>query len=211
MTDGRVEVQASVFARMQAERQRIALRYRAEGEEKAREIRAGADREREIILARAYSTSQRQRGEGDAQATAVTGRAFGQDPGYYAFQRRLETYERIFADGTTTVLLRPDSDLLRFLESPRPRRRGSPPPGSGSSRRGPGTFPGRMPSPVSPEEMPMIALEAGVKKAVEWITEQLRNNAGADRAALIDEASQRFGLSPLQTDFLYRQFLQQAE
>jgi membrane protease subunit HflC len=116
------EVQASVFGRMQAERQRIALRYRAEGEEKAREIRAGADREREVILARAYSTSQRQRGEGDAQATAVTGRAFGQDPGFYGFQRRLETYERIFADGTTTVLLRPDSDLLRYLETPRPRR-----------------------------------------------------------------------------------------
>ena len=57
----------------------------------------------------------------------------------------------------------------------------------------------------------MISLEAGVKKAVEWTTEQLRNNAGADRVALIDEASQRFGLSPLQTDFLYRQFLQQAE
>lgn len=116
------EVQASVFARMQAERQRIAMRYRAEGEEKAREIRAGADKEREIILARAYSTSQRQRGEGDAQATAVTGRAFGQDAGFYAFLRRLETYERIFADGSTTILLRPDSDLLRYLESPRPRR-----------------------------------------------------------------------------------------
>jgi membrane protease subunit HflC len=116
------EVQASVFARMQAERQRIAMRYRAEGEERAREIRAGADKEREIILARAYSTSQRLRGEGDAQATAVTGRAFGQDPGFYAFQRRLETYERIFSEGTTTVLLRPDSDLLRYLDTPRPRR-----------------------------------------------------------------------------------------
>lgn len=116
------EVQASVFARMQAERQRIAMRYRAEGEEKAREIRAGADREREVLLARAYSTSQRLRGEGDAQATAVTGRAFGQDAGFYAFLRRLETYERIFVDGTTTILLRPDSDLLRYLETPRPRR-----------------------------------------------------------------------------------------
>jgi membrane protease subunit HflC len=115
------EVQASVFARMQAERQRIAMRYRAEGEEQARQIRAGADKEREIILARAYSESQRLRGEGDAQATAVTGRAFGQDPGFYAFQRRLETYERIFGDGTT-IVLRPDSDLLRYLESPRSRR-----------------------------------------------------------------------------------------
>jgi len=116
------EVQASVFARMQAERQRIAMRYRAEGEEKAQEIRATADKEREILLARAYSTSQRLRGEGDAQATAVTGRAFGQDPEFYAFQRRLDTYERVFADGATTILLRPDSDLLRYLESPRPRR-----------------------------------------------------------------------------------------
>lgn len=115
------EVQASVFARMQAERQRIAMRYRAEGEEKALEIRAGADKEREVLLARAYATSQGMRGEGDAQATAVTGRAFGQDPDFYAFQRRLETYERIFATGTT-VVLRPDSDLLRYLESPRPRR-----------------------------------------------------------------------------------------
>ncbi len=115
------EVQASVFARMQAERQRIALRYRAEGDEKAREIRATADKEREIILARAYAESQRLRGEGDAQATAVTGRAFGQDPGFYAFLRRLETYERIITDGTT-IVLRPDSDLLRYLETPRPRR-----------------------------------------------------------------------------------------
>lgn len=116
------EVQASVFARMQAERQRIAMRYRAEGEEQAREIRASADKECEIILARAYATNQRLRGEGDAQATAVTGRAFGQDPGFYAFQRRLETYERIFGEGTTTVLLRPDSDLLRYLDMSRSRR-----------------------------------------------------------------------------------------
>ncbi len=115
------EVQASVFARMQAERQRIAMRYRAEGEEQARQIRATADKEREIILARAYSESQRLRGEGDAQATAVTGRAFGRDAAFYGFLRRLETYERIFGDGTT-IVLRPDSDLLRYLESPRPRR-----------------------------------------------------------------------------------------
>lgn len=115
------EVQASVFARMQAERHRIAMRYRAEGEEKARGIRAIADKEREIILARAYAESQRLRGEGDAQATSVTGRAFGRDPGFYGFLRRLETYERIFGEGTT-IVLRPDSELLRYLETPRPRR-----------------------------------------------------------------------------------------
>jgi membrane protease subunit HflC len=115
------EVQASVFSRMQAERHRIALRYRAEGEEKAREIRAVANKERDIILARAYAESQGLRGKGDAQATEVTGRAFGQDPGFYGFLRRLETYERVLGEGTT-IVLRPNSELLRYLETPRPGR-----------------------------------------------------------------------------------------
>jgi modulator of FtsH protease HflC len=111
------EVQASVFARMQAERERIAKRYRAEGEEQALEIRAASDKEREIILATAYGKSQVLRGEGDAQAALVTAKAFGQDLEFYALVRRLQVYETILADGST-IMLPPDSDLLRYLESP---------------------------------------------------------------------------------------------
>lgn len=111
------EVQASVFARMRAERERIAKRYRAEGEERAREIRAGADREREVILATAYETSQKLSGEGDAQATTIYAQAFGQDPEFYAFTRRLQAYEKILSSGTTLVLP-PDSELLRYLQNP---------------------------------------------------------------------------------------------
>ncbi|HEX9869160.1 MAG TPA: protease modulator HflC [Candidatus Tectomicrobia bacterium] len=114
------EVQASVFARMRAERERIAKRYRAEGEERAREIRAGADREREIILATAYETSQKLSGEGDALAVAIYARAFGQDPEFYAFTRRLQTYEKVLSTGTTLVLS-PDSELLRYLQNPEGR------------------------------------------------------------------------------------------
>jgi membrane protease subunit HflC len=112
------EVQASVFARMRAERERIAKRYRAEGDERAREIRAGADREREIILATAYETSQKLSGEGDAQATTIYAQAFGQDPEFYAFTRRLQAYEKILGEGTTLVLP-PDSELLRYLQGPK--------------------------------------------------------------------------------------------
>jgi len=111
------EVQASVFARMRAERERIAKRYRAEGEERAREIRAGADREREVILATAYETSQKLTGEGDAQASAIYAQAFGQDQEFYAFTRRLQTYEKILGNDTTMVL-QPDSELLNYLQSP---------------------------------------------------------------------------------------------
>lgn len=111
------EVQASVFARMRAERERIAKRYRAEGDERAREIRAGADREREVLLATAYETSQKLSGEGDAQATTIYAQAFGQDPEFYAFTRRLQAYEKILSTGTTLVLP-PDSELLRYLQNP---------------------------------------------------------------------------------------------
>ncbi len=114
------EVQASVYARMRAERERIAKRYRAEREERARKIRASADKEREILVAKAYEESQRMIGEGDAQAIATYARAFGQDPEFYGFLRRLESYEKIFAGGTT-VVLSPDSDLLRYLQGPGPR------------------------------------------------------------------------------------------
>jgi membrane protease subunit HflC len=110
------EVQPSVFARMRAERERIAKRYRAEGEEQAREIRAGADKDREIIVAKAYGESQRLTGEGDARATTVYAQAYGQDPEFYSFTRRLQAYEKIFAQGAT-VMLQPDSELLRYLES----------------------------------------------------------------------------------------------
>jgi hypothetical protein len=53
-----------------------------------------------------------------------------------------------------------------------------------------------------------IHLEVGLRKAVEWITDQLRENPAANRSALIDEAGRRFDLSPLQAEFLFRQFLQ---
>ena len=112
------EVQASVFARMRAERERIAKRYRAEGEERAREIRAGADKEREIILATAYETSQKLSGEGDALASTIYAQAFGRNPEFYGFIRRLQAYEKILSGGTT-VVLPPDSELLRYLQSPK--------------------------------------------------------------------------------------------
>jgi len=111
------EVQASVFARMRAERERIAKRYRAEGEEQAQQLRAAADREREVILATAYETSESLKGEGDAEATSIYANAFGKDAEFYAFTRRLQTYEKIL-NTDTTLVLNPDSELLNYLQSP---------------------------------------------------------------------------------------------
>jgi hypothetical protein len=50
----------------------------------------------------------------------------------------------------------------------------------------------------------MAAGEAPIKQAVQWIDERLSEEPGADRVKLVDEASRRFDLTPLDTDFLYR-------
>lgn len=114
------EVQSSVFARMVAERSRIASRYRSEGEEEAAKIRAEAEKERTIMLARAYEISQVLRGEGDGQAAAVYAAAFQQEPEFYAFLRSLEAYEKSLAE-RGSVVLSSDSELFRYLTGPNPR------------------------------------------------------------------------------------------
>ncbi|MBI5571673.1 MAG: protease modulator HflC [Desulfomonile tiedjei] len=110
------EVQNSVFARMRAERERIAKRYRAEGEEQAREIRANAEKEKEILLAEAYRKSETLRGEGDAEATTIYAEAYNKDPEFFSFLRHLDAYKRVFGP-ETTLLLRGDSPFLRFLDA----------------------------------------------------------------------------------------------
>lgn len=50
----------------------------------------------------------------------------------------------------------------------------------------------------------MATGEAPIKQAVQWIDDQLRDNPAADRVKLVDEASMRFDLTPLDADFLYR-------
>ncbi len=109
------EVQESVFARMKAERQRIAKRYRSEGEEEAFKIRGETDKSRTIMMAEAYEKSQELRGEGDAVATRIYAEAYGQDPAFYTFVRSLDAYEKGFQD-KTTMLLSPDSDILKHMK-----------------------------------------------------------------------------------------------
>jgi membrane protease subunit HflC len=113
------EVQASVFARMQAEREREAKRYRSEGEEEAAKLRADTDKQRTILLAEAEQKAQRLRGEGDALAARIYADAYGKDPEFYGFVRSLQAYEQ-FAGKRSTLLLSADSDLFRYLGQAQP-------------------------------------------------------------------------------------------
>lgn len=111
----------SVFQRMRAERQRMAKKYRSEGEEEAIKIRADADKERRTLLARAYRESESIRGEGEAAAARIYADAFSKDPRFYKLVRTLQAYEK-FLNEKTTVVLSTDSDLLRLLTEGRPAK-----------------------------------------------------------------------------------------
>ena len=108
------ENEASIYARMEAERKRQANKFRSEGEEEAQKIRAATDRDKTVILAEAYKTAQQIRGEGEAEALDIYATSFSKDPDFYEFLRTLETYEKVI-DKKTTLVLPGDSKLFKSL------------------------------------------------------------------------------------------------
>jgi hypothetical protein len=56
-----------------------------------------------------------------------------------------------------------------------------------------------------------MAGEAPITQAVKWIDDRLVDRPDADRLKLVDEAAQRFDLTPLDTEFLYRHLAQRAK
>ena len=112
------EVQRDVFARMIAERQRIAELYRSEGQGEAARIQGERERELQRIQSEAFKTAEELRGKADAEASDIYASAYGRDADFYAFTRSLETYEKVMDSGTM-MILGTDSELLRYLERPR--------------------------------------------------------------------------------------------
>jgi len=111
------EVNRSVFERMSSEREREAREHRAKGKELAEGIRADADRQRRVLLAEAFREAEELRGDGDAQAAAIYAAAYGQDREFYSFHRSLQAYRDSFANKEDVLVLDPNSDFFRYLES----------------------------------------------------------------------------------------------
>ena len=110
------EVQRDVFARMIAERQRIAERYRSEGEGEAARIDGERQRELQRIQSEAYRVAQEISGLADAEATRIYAAAYNRDAAFYSFLKSLETYE-LTADPNSILILTTDSDLLKFMKA----------------------------------------------------------------------------------------------
>ncbi|WP_439922592.1 protease modulator HflC [Nitrobacter sp. JJSN] len=108
----------AVYQRMQTERQREAAEFRAQGGQKAQEIRAKADREATVIVAEANSAAEQIRGQGDGERNRLFAEAYNKAPEFFAFYRSMTAYQNGLKGSDTRFLLRPDSDFFRFFGHP---------------------------------------------------------------------------------------------
>jgi membrane protease subunit HflC len=108
----------AVYQRMQTERQREAAEFRAQGAQRAQEIRSRADRDVTVIVADAQSNAERIRGEGDSERNRIFADAFNQDPDFFAFYRSMQAYEAGLRASDTRLLLKPDTSFFRFFNNP---------------------------------------------------------------------------------------------
>ncbi|MCP4631725.1 MAG: protease modulator HflC [candidate division Zixibacteria bacterium] len=106
----------AVYNRMRAERDRIAKKYLAEGEEKALEIRAEADKQSRTLISEAQKEATIIKSNADAEAMKIYGKAYGRNPAFFRFQRSLESYEKMFND-KSVIVLDENSPILKTLFS----------------------------------------------------------------------------------------------
>jgi modulator of FtsH protease HflC len=98
--------QENVFRSMQTAQQQQAAETRAVGERRKQEI-----------VAQATEDSEKLRGEGDAQRAQIFAATYGRDPGFASFYRSMQAYEASLGDGTTTMVLSPDSDFFKYFSN----------------------------------------------------------------------------------------------
>lgn len=111
-----IEVSQSIYQRMRAERQAVAMEHRSEGREQAEFIRADVDARVAVMLADAERESRELRGQGDAEAAGIYAEVYTQDSEFFSFLRSLQAYQKSFESGNDVLVLEPDSDFFKYLK-----------------------------------------------------------------------------------------------
>jgi len=114
------EVRRKVFERMISERQRIAAKYRSEGQGESARILGEKERDLKVIASEAYRQAQEIVGKADAEAAAIYAEAYGRDPDFYRFTKTMDTW-RATVDAKTLLLLTTDGELYEYLKEAAPR------------------------------------------------------------------------------------------
>lgn len=109
----------STYARMQADRAKVAQQLRSEGDEEYNKAVAAADLEARRIEAEAISQAGMTRGEADAEAAEIYAEAYAVDTDFYGYWRSLQALKSAIGKDATLVL-DPEhpllADLLRLIK-----------------------------------------------------------------------------------------------
>jgi membrane protease subunit HflC len=110
-------VRKQVYDRMISERERIAARYRAQGEKARRTILGEVQRRKDELLSNAERRVQEILGRAEARSITIQAEAHQRAPGFYQFMRSLETYETSM-DTQSTLILSDENQLLQYTTAP---------------------------------------------------------------------------------------------
>ncbi|MBD62116.1 HflC protein [bacterium] len=97
-------VQKTVFSRMISERERIAEKFKSEGQGEAAKIMGDMEKELLSIQSEAYSTAEQIKGEADASATQIYADAYEKSPEFYRFWKLLAIYENMTGQNLSLIL-----------------------------------------------------------------------------------------------------------
>ena len=109
------QVTNAIIERLISERQRVAARHRADGEEEYLKRTAKVQAEADILLAKARRDAREIKGAGDAEAIAIIEGALSQDPEFYEYLRKLESYETSIRNGATIIMSDTDGGYADIL------------------------------------------------------------------------------------------------
>lgn len=121
------DVTKNIFARMRADRRRIAETTVTQGEAEAKRIKTDADTKRSKLLDLVETQAKAIRGAGDAKAARYY-RLLAEDPDFAMFLRDTEALKKILKE-RSTILISADTEtfeLLKRMPDIKPAKRGEP-------------------------------------------------------------------------------------
>lgn len=109
-------VQKKVFDRMISERKKIAEKIRSIGQGEHQKIKGKLNQDLKKIESIAYKKSQEIKGEAEAQAIKIYADAFGSDPDFYEFSKKLEAYNLTLAK-KGQLIISTDSEFIKLFNT----------------------------------------------------------------------------------------------
>ena len=107
----------AVYSRMISERNNIAASYKAQGEQKAQEIKNATNEKVTVLLAQAEKQAATLVAEGEAEYMRILSEAYNDESkaDFYSFVRQLDAVKATLKNGDNTIVLDKDSPIAELF------------------------------------------------------------------------------------------------